>query len=156
MWGWDLHRPAPLPLPDPGGTAPRADDKALGMERMRSRARTRPACAEGCERVEVGSADEAGDDVGNGAGMGISVGAPLLPSDRHAAQVVAPQFGITLLGLDKRAHRVTSGQVHFFRCGPQLFARDVAGSCLPRAFGLGKKRKGVQGSGACAPVDRAS
>ena len=41
---------------------------------------------------------------------------------------------------------VPSWQTHFFRCGrllvllvPVLFAWDVAGSCLPHAFGVGEE-----------------
>ena len=84
-------------------------------------------------------------------GMGMGTGAPSMPSDPHAAQVVAAQPGFALLGLDKRAHQVPLGQTHLFRCGLLLplllYAWNVTGSCLPRAFGLGKS---VQGNGACA------
>jgi hypothetical protein len=86
--------------------------------------------------------------------MGMGMGAPSLPSDTHAAQVVAPQPDFALLGLDKRAHRVPSGQTHFFRCGLLLllllFAWDVAGSCLPRAFGLGEEGKACRERCLCA------
>ena len=91
-------------------------------------------------------------------GIGMGMSAPSTPSDPYAAQVVAPQPGFALLDLDKRVHRVPSGQTHFFGCGLLLLllAWGVAGSFLPRAFGLGEEGNSVQASGACAPVGRAS
>ena len=114
-----LRRPAFLPLPDPGGTAPRVDDKAVGMERMRAcpqRACTvtgglRAACrGTSAERTRRATMEEQG-------GHEDEDGRPVIALNPYAAQVVAPRPALALLGLDKRAHRVPSGQTHFFRCG---------------------------------------
>ena len=126
------------------------------MERMRACARPRPACAvaRGLQRY-IRAADEAGDDGGNGAGM--SIGAPSLPSDPHTAQVVALQSGIALLGLDKRLHRVPSGQTHFFRYCCCCCLRGIWPALASRVrLVSAKSEKSMQRSGACTPVGWAS
>ena len=56
--------------------------------------------------------DEAGLDGGSGAriGIGMGMGAPSMPSDPYAAQVVAPQPGFALLGLDSECTECRRGR----------------------------------------------
>ena len=58
----------------------------------------------GCLWRYIRSADEAGDDGGNGASMGMGVPVIVL-GPTHASQVVALQPDFTFLGADKRARR---------------------------------------------------
>ena len=124
-----LRRPSLLPLSGPGVTASRADDKALGMERMRHRLGLPVAyggkSAPQTRRATMGE--------GRGRGRRRKRGRRIVAlGPAHVPQVVAPQPKFVLLGLNEPMW--PSGQTLFFRCGRllllPLFAWDMAGSCF--------------------------
>ena len=91
--------------------------------------------------------------------MGVGVGTSSSSSGRHM-QLRSEHRGPTPRSSALTSERtdVPSEQTHFFRCSPLLvlvvlllFAWDMAGSCLPHAFGTGEEGESVLGINARAP-----